>query len=685
MDPRLERLVPAAALTVAAVLSGVSAAVTLQDSPSEHALLEAVGRASMVGAPIAVGAYAWRLPYFKRFGSLLIAAGVVWFLASLSESPNSVLYSAGRLSAWVVEVVLLYAVLAFPTGRLPGRADRVLVGGFALVVAVLFLPTALLVEQYPLPSPWTACSADCPANAFMVVGSEPAFVADLVRPLREALTVAILAAATVVLSRRIVGASRLRRLMLTPVLAVAGARVALLATGFVVRRRAPDSQWVEVFAWLIALAVPATALAFLVGLVRWRLFVARAMQRFAGALSPHPRPEDLRTALADAFDDKSLEIAYWLDDGGWGDANGDAVELPDGTPERAVTEVWDGDRRVAAIVCDAALRDEPALIAAATSYAVMTLDNQRLSVQTAGLLREVDRSRARIQRSADDERRRIERDLHDGAQQRLVALRIKLELTAEQIDSGSQEGDSGLLRALGEDVDASTRRDPLPRARDLPGPTRSRPRRSPSVRGAAGNAADHGARGGHRPLSAGDRERRVLLLRGGAAERRQARRGSQRGGHRGIRRWRPEFRGARRRGRLRHRRRDRGRRPHQHARPPRRRRRRAGDQLEPGPRHTRARHDPARREQVTGSNGETRTLALPACLLGSAGSVRTAIRRLRWVGRVAGRHRAARHELHLDNATSERERRLCGLIWGRPDVVPDRHDAGSTVGHGQRD
>ena len=448
----MERLGPAAALAAAVVLSGASAAVTLQDSPSEHALLEAVGRASMVGAPIAVGAYACRLPHFRRFGTLLIAAGVACFLASLSESPNAVLYSVGRVWGWVVEVVLLYAVLAFPTGRLPGRADRMLVGGLALVAVVLYLPTALLVDGYPVPSPWTTCGGDCPDNAFMVVGSEPAFVADVVRPLRELLSVAIFAAATVLLGHRIVGASHLRRLMLTPVLAVASARVALLAATFIVRRSAPASQWVDALVWLIALAVPTMALAFLVGLLRWRMFVARAMRRFAGALSPHPRPEDLRTALAEAFDDESLEIAYWLD-GRWGDAKGDAVELPDRTAERTFTEVWDGDRRVAAIVYDAALRDEPAFIDAATSYAVMTLDNQRLSVQTAGLLREVDRSRARIQRSADDERRRIERDLHDGAQQRLVALRIKLELTAEQIDTGNRDGDPALLRALGGDVE----------------------------------------------------------------------------------------------------------------------------------------------------------------------------------------------------------------------------------------
>jgi signal transduction histidine kinase len=82
----------------------------------------------------------------------------------------------------------------------------------------------------------------------------------------------------------------------------------------------------------------------------------------------------------------------------------------------------------------------------------MALDNHRLSAQTASLVREVRESRARIQSSADDERRRIEHDLHDGAQQRLVALRIKLELATERArEQGG--GTADLLRGLGTEVE----------------------------------------------------------------------------------------------------------------------------------------------------------------------------------------------------------------------------------------
>ena len=87
----------------------------------------------------------------------------------------------------------------------------------------------------------------------------------------------------------------------------------------------------------------------------------------------------------------------------------------------------------------------------ATSYALMTLENHRLSAQASSLLREVRESRARIRAAADDERRRIERDLHDGAQQRLIALRIKLELAAERTGDGRGAG-AALLRGLGDEV-----------------------------------------------------------------------------------------------------------------------------------------------------------------------------------------------------------------------------------------
>jgi signal transduction histidine kinase len=456
MHSTLKRLEAAALAAGGVGLCVVAAAVTTTGSTSEYDWLEGLARAVMVGAPIAVGVYARRRPPFERFGTSLIAVTVVWFVATLSGSRDEVLYSVGRIAAWVGEVGILYLVLAFPTGRLPGRVDRLLVGALTVVVVVLYLPTALLAEAYPVPAPWASCDLDCPPNAFMVVSAEPAFVEDIVRPLREFLTAVFFAAVAVRLGMRIHRATHLMRRTLEPVLVVAILRLGVLALATTGRRVAPESQILEISAWLIAFALPGLAVAFLVGLVRWRLFTAAAMQRLATRLRGHPPPGELRAALADVFDDPSLEIAYWLDDGRgkWVDAEGNDVRLPQPESGRCLTEVRADGRRVAAIVHDEALRDDQAFIATASSYAVMTLDHQRLALQATTLVREVQDSRARIQSTADDERRRIERDIHDGAQQRLVALRIKLELAAEQTE-GDDPGRAKVLRALGMDVETA--------------------------------------------------------------------------------------------------------------------------------------------------------------------------------------------------------------------------------------
>jgi signal transduction histidine kinase len=433
----------------------LTAIVTASGSDSRYDWLEAIVRASMVGIPLAVGLFARHRPPFERFGTLLLAAGVLGFLGSLAAAGSSLAYSLGRVSIWALEVWFIYLVLAFPTGRLSARVDRLLVLASGAVVVFLYLPTALLVEQYPLPALGVTCDDDCPANAFMVVGSEPAFVDDVVRPLREVLTIAILAAATMRLGHRLHRATRLTRITLQPVLAVAMFRLVVFASTLPARRIAPRSEVVEVLIWLLSLAFAALAVAFLVGLIRWRLFIGAATQRLAARLRGHPRPAELRSALAEAFDDPTLEIAYWIDDDErWADADGNPVNVSEPGDGRWRMDVLDEDRLVAAITCDAGLRDDQAFPDTATSYAVMTLNNQRLSAQTASLLREVGRSRARILRSADDERRRIERDLHDGTQQRLVALRIKLALAADRLDAGDERG-AELLRGLGDDVEAA--------------------------------------------------------------------------------------------------------------------------------------------------------------------------------------------------------------------------------------
>src|SRR6478735_1960758 len=141
----------------------------------------------------------------------------------------------------------------------------------------------------------------------------------------------------------------------------------------------------------------------------------------------------LRSVLAEAFGDPGLEVAF-PHDGGWAAADGRPFLLGE---DRRVTEVRDGDELVAAIVHDGA---PAALVEAGVAMTRVVLENQRLAAEAAASLREVSESRARLSASAERERRRIERDLHDGAQQRLVALRIELELAEELVRRDPERG-----------------------------------------------------------------------------------------------------------------------------------------------------------------------------------------------------------------------------------------------------
>ena len=175
----------------------------------------------MVAAPVAVGAYAWHREPESRFGALLVLAGLVWSLTILSEADSAVLYSLGRVAGWLVEPIVILLVLSFPAGRLEGSAAKALTAAAAGIVAFMYLPTALLVDQYPSPSPWGRCAGECPANAFMLAGSEPGFVGSVLVPVREALSVLVLLSAGALLARRIRRSTPVMRHMLTPVLAAA--------------------------------------------------------------------------------------------------------------------------------------------------------------------------------------------------------------------------------------------------------------------------------------------------------------------------------------------------------------------------------------------------------------------------------------------------------------------------------
>ena len=108
-------------------------------------------------------------------------------------------------------------------------------------------------------------------------------------------------------------------------------------------------------------------------------------------------------------------------------------------PERAITLVTVRGEEVAALVHDPALLDEPALVEAVRATAGLVLENERLAAEVRAQLAEVRASRTRIVAATDAERRRIERNLHDGAQQRLVTLSLALGIAAAGRDAAGPD------------------------------------------------------------------------------------------------------------------------------------------------------------------------------------------------------------------------------------------------------
>jgi signal transduction histidine kinase len=442
-------------LAAAGVLLTAGAAVVALggDMPSRISLAER--HALSVAAPIAVGIYAWREGTHTRFGRLLVLAGAGWFVASLSASDIEVLHSIGRVAGWAVEAGLIYLILAFPSGRLTTRVDRLIAGAAGGLIALLYAPTALVVEGFPAPSPLTTCMANCPANAFMLLGSEPAWVDSVVLPIREALTVLLTLAVITRLALRIWGATRLMRMTLTPVFAFAMLRTLALGVAVVLRRGGADDA-AAVAAAAVGLGLPAMSVGFLIGLLRWRIHTADSLLGLTRGLRDQGGAQRRRALIADTLSDPTVELAYRRseDGGAWHDADGAPVTLPPPGGDRHATVISDDTGPVAAVIHDAALSEQSPFVEAVGSYALVWDHNRRLAAQVEESLAELRASRARILVAADDERRRIERDLHDGGQQRLVALRIRLEL-AEETMTTSPARARQMLHRLGDDVDAA--------------------------------------------------------------------------------------------------------------------------------------------------------------------------------------------------------------------------------------
>ncbi len=409
-------------------------------SPSHALAIVAVGWSFLLA-----GLVAWSRESGNRVGPLMIAAGLALLLRQLRYSHDPVVFTVFFALGHVSYALVAHSVLAYPSGRIADRGERALVRvGYAVVLAfplailLVYDSTRRLIE-YPTPRESLLLVVEAPGLAEAL---QKAFVLVFYGVL------ATLYIAVIV--RRLVRATPRARRILAPLL-LAAIAIALRAVFECVFTFVDQPFAGEYLFWWQILAFIALPLALLAGLLR-----ARLARVHVGDLVVHLEEtavDGIRDELATALQDPTLELGLWLPERvEYVDASGVSFSVPEDGRGRAVTRIEHEGEPLAVLVHDSSLRDEPKLVEAVAAAARFALVNARLHAEVRAQLETVKESRARIATAADQERRRIERDLHDGAQQRLVALALELRSAQRALGDGVDPELDGLLASTADEL-----------------------------------------------------------------------------------------------------------------------------------------------------------------------------------------------------------------------------------------
>jgi len=377
-----------------------------------------------------------------RSGDLAVLAGLVWFApvwVGWDKGP-SLVRSLGMLAAGFAFLLLVHLVVAYPSGRLRGVTARALVAAAYLEAALVAVGQALFRDPFFDPRCW----ANCTDNLFLL-RSFPRLARGIETTDRW-FTAAAAAALVAVCARRLLRDSGPARRTLLPVALPAILLAATVIAHTIALQGRPQEDPSDPAFRAIFVTGCAAVLLLATGLVwatvRTRV-QRRAVARIATNLGQAPPPGSLQAALARAVGDPELQITYWLPDAQrYVDANGRPVAEPVAGPGRAVTALVRDGRQIAVVAHTAALPDLERELGAAVRLA---LENERLQAQALAQLDQLRASRVRIVETGDAERRRLERDLHDGAQQRLLALSYDLRLARAQAEADGDAPTGSLL------------------------------------------------------------------------------------------------------------------------------------------------------------------------------------------------------------------------------------------------
>ena len=446
--PDRSAVLVAATAAATAVIAAIAIFVIPDSSPA--ATYRAASDAAQVlgiaaGAALIVAAVAAFVMTRRALAAmLLLAAAALWFaqdLQALGDSaalPRSIATPGGPFTA----ALALHLALVFPDQRLSRTGRR--------AVAVAYLAaTASAIGVLVLRDPFrdVDCWRQCGGNPLLVHASPTVAHAFVVAGLVVSIVAG--AAAVAVAARRLTAGSRTGRAVIAPVLVP----VALLATAEAARGVALLVSPLEDpyrSGFMAVYLLRAAALAALALGVAWtvvRVYRMRfRVRRLAAELGAAAEPRNLRDALAAALGDPSVDVLYWV-------PALDRFAGPDGAlrpaPKRATTRITRGDRLLALVAHDSTALSGRELERLLGPSARLAIENEALRAEVLAQLEQLRRSRARIVATADDTRRRLERDLHDGAQQRLLTVVLDLRLARTGADGPLDEQ----LARVGEEVD----------------------------------------------------------------------------------------------------------------------------------------------------------------------------------------------------------------------------------------
>ena len=401
-------------------------------------------------ALVAAGLVSWLRRPGTQFGPLLAAAGFGWFALEWSNpgAGSALVFTAGLVLFAACLPLVGHAALSYRGGRLTTRAGLAAVAAaYVANLLVLGLLPALFYDP-------RAEGCECPRN-LLLLESRPAAVERLhhVGLWLGAATALVLAA---LLAARLVTVSPVARRTGLALPATAATYAALVA--------ALDVAWTDrgpLWNGTLELRLwfgQAVALVGLAAGVAWGWGQARrgraAVARITLELAQSPPPGGLRDALAELVGDRQLALAFPLEGSGrLVDGDGRAVVFP---PEQEQTTLTSDGRPIAVLSHAPHLLDDEQLLGDVVASARLALENERLQAAARARLEELRSSRARIVDAGDTERRRLERDLHDGAQQRLVGLSLSLRLLRSRLGAGVRPAVAERLAAAEADLRAAT-------------------------------------------------------------------------------------------------------------------------------------------------------------------------------------------------------------------------------------